>query len=63
MPTVMCWTQLIGLGITSVYEATLSFVLAFDNNISRTLALGNTSTVLSILIDTDIIAVKLHLIL
>lgn len=59
----MCWTQLIGLGITSVYEATLSFVLAFDNNISRTLALGNTSTVLSILIDTDIIAVKLHLIL
>lgn len=59
----MCWTQLIGLGITSVYEATLSFVLAFDNNISRTLALGNTSTVLSILIDTDTIAVKLHLIL
>ena len=59
----MCWTQLIGLGITSVYEATLSFVLAFDNNISRTLALGNTSTVLSILNDTDIIAVKLHLIL
>ena len=63
MPTIMCWTQLIGLGITSVYEATLSFVLAFDNNISRTLALGNTSTVLSILIDTDTIAVKLHLIL
>lgn len=59
----MCWTQLIGLGITSVYEATLSFVLAFDNNICRTLALGNTGTVLSILIDTDTIAVKLHLIL
>lgn len=59
----MCWTQLIGLGITSVYEATLSFVLAFDNNISRNLALGNTGTVLSILIDTDTIAVKLHLIL
>lgn len=59
----MCWTQLIGLGITSVYEATLSFVLAFDYNISRTLALGNTGTVLSILIDTDTIAVKLHLIL
>ena len=59
----MCWTQLIGLGITSVYEATLSFVLAFDNNISRTLGLGNTGTVLSILIDTDTIAVKLHLIL
>lgn len=59
----MCWTQLIGLGITSVYEAALSFILAFDNNISRTLALGNTSTVLSILIDTDTIAVKLHLIL
>lgn len=59
----MCWTQLIGLGITSVYEATLSFVLAFDNNISQTLALGNTGTVLSILIDTDTIAVKLHLIL
>lgn len=63
MPTIMCWTQLIGLGITSVYEATLSFVLAFDNNISRTLALGNTGTVLSILIDPDTIAVKLHLIL
>lgn len=63
MPTIMCWTQLIGLGITSVYEATLSFVLAFDNNISQTLALGNTGTVLSILIDTDTIAVKLHLIL